>query len=383
MNIALIKTGALGDVVRTTSLVPALRRQFAPVAITWITSAAAHPLVTGIDAVTPVVIDDPPGAPWRRMRYDWIISLDDDHMSCETATALDGARRSGAFIDVEGGRVYTSDVAAWFGMGILRPLALGGLTAANALKRANTRTYGDLLYEGLGLRAPVAPPVVVVPEEARRAAAAWIAARLPADARRRRMMVGLNTGAAGRWQFKSWGIDASAALARRLAGAGSTVVVLGGAAEAGRNAAICARAAHPRVVAAPTDLALLEFAALIAACDVLVCSDSLAMHLAVAAGVPVTALFGPTSDAEIDLFGRGEKIVAPVPCTRCYLPTCDVTPNCMQAITPEMVQSRIASARALLPAEPRGSLPCRPDRNGRRRNDAAVSSRRRSPPPPG
>jgi heptosyltransferase-2 len=383
MNIALIKTGALGDVVRTTSLVPALRRQHGPVAITWITSAAALALVSGLDSVTAVLIDDPPDAAWRRVRYDWIISLDDDRGSCETATALDGARRSGAFIETEGERAYTSDVAAWFGMGILRPSALGGLASANTLKRANTRTYGELLYEGLGLSPPVAPPVVVVPESARRAAAAWIATALPAEVPNDRTLVGLNTGAAGRWQFKSWGIDASATLARRLAGVGWTVVVLGGAAEANRNLTICERAAHPRVVAGPTTFALLEFAALIAACATLVCSDSLAMHLAVAAGVPVIALFGPTSDAEIDLFGRGEKVVAHVPCTRCYLPTCDVKPNCMETITPQMVQARIAPARALLRAELRGSQPCRSNRNGKRRNDGEASSRLRSPVAPG
>jgi heptosyltransferase-2 len=219
----------------------------------------------------------------------------------------------------------------------------GGLAAANGLKRANRRTYGELLFAGLGLEPPIDRPAVVVTAAARRTAARWL------DEHRldRGTLIGLNAGGGDRWRYKSWNVDAATSFARRVAAAGWTVVVLGGPAEVNRNAAICQRAAHPRIVAGPVDLDVLAFAALIGECAAVVSSDSLAMHLAVAMSVPVTALFGPTSDAEIDLFGLGEKVVAPVPCVRCYLPTCDLTPNCMQAITAEMVFSRLPLMTAL------------------------------------
>jgi heptosyltransferase-2 len=341
IKIALIKTGALGDVVRTTSLVPALHRRLADVDIAWITSRAALPLVTGDGTVRAVAINEPATASWRRDRYDWIISLDDEVESCVVATELHGDRLSGAYINADGRRVYTSDLSAWFGMGILRPDALGGLAAANQMKRDNTRTYGELLYDGLGLAPPVAPPSVRIPPSARRTASEWLASHGVASG----PLVGLNTGASSRWRFKSWGIDATDLLAQRLVDRGSTVLVLGGRAEAARNAAICERAAHARMVAGPTDFDVLSFAALVSRCDALVCSDSLAMHLAIAAQVPVVALFGPTSAAEIDLFGLCDTLVAPVPCTRCYLPTCDVAPTCMQMITPDMVIARMPSRR--------------------------------------
>jgi heptosyltransferase-2 len=58
--------------------------------------------------------------------------------------------------------------------------------------------------------------------------------------------------------------------------------------------------------------------------------------------VPVVALFGPTSAAEIELYGRGEKIVPEgLPCLGCYLPTCDVDPHCQQLIQPEMVLAAV------------------------------------------
>lgn len=336
MNVAIIKTGALGDVVRTTSLLPAIATRFPVANITWITSRAALPLIGYSGIARAVTIDDPADAPWRSARYEWTISLDDDFESCRLATCLRGERRSGAYIDGAGGRAYTTDLAAWFGMGILRPRACGGLDAANALKRANGRTYGELLFEGLGLPLPVARPSVPLTLHAARNVAAWLATRGIAGS----AIVGMNTGAGGRWRHKSWGIEASALAARLLAAFGSTVLILGGLAEAQRNAAICAQAAHPRVVAGPTEFDVLSFAALVARCSSLICSDSLALQLAVAFGRPVVALFGPTSDAEIDVFGLGEKIVAPVPCRRCYLSTCEVHPNCMEMLTPDIVIAR-------------------------------------------
>jgi len=48
--------------------------------------------------------------------------------------------------------------------------------------------------------------------------------------------------------------------------------------------------------------------------------------------VRTIVFFGPTSDAEIDLFGLGEKVVTELPCRRCYLEDCDVRPHCMESI---------------------------------------------------
>jgi len=56
------------------------------------------------------------------------------------------------------------------------------------------------------------------------------------------------------------------------------------------------------------DNGLLEFAALVDRLDVLITSDSLALHMANARTVPVLAFFAPTSAAEIDLYGRGAKV---------------------------------------------------------------------------
>jgi len=331
MRIALIKTGALGDVVRTTALLPGLRRLAPGLELTWITAPGALELVRyHPDVARAVAIDEPEDAAWRHDRYDWLLSLDDDADACRLASRLRAARLSGGYETPQGDRRYTADVEPWFGMGILRPAEQGGLERANELKKENTKTVGTILYESLGLPFPVSRPYIAVAgshlETARRRVASL---GLPGQT----PLVGMNTGAGGRWRFKSWGEDQTAELARRLHDElGAGVLILGGPAESERNDRIVTAANRPLVVAAPTDLELLDFAALIGLCSVLLTSDSLALHLGTALGKPAVAFFGPTSGAEIDLYDLGEKVITPLECRCCYLKTCEIRPHCMQSI---------------------------------------------------
>jgi heptosyltransferase-2 len=65
------------------------------------------------------------------------------------------------------------------------------------------------------------------------------------------------------------------------------------------------------------------------------------MHLAIGLKKKVIALFGPTCAQEIELYGRGEKVVSPISCAPCYRRKCETSPTCMEAITAEEVMSKI------------------------------------------
>jgi ADP-heptose:LPS heptosyltransferase len=81
-----------------------------------------------------------------------------------------------------------------------------------------------------------------------------------------------------------------------------------------------------------------------------VTGDTTALHLAIALKKKVLAIFGPTCAQEIELYGRGEKIVSPLSCAPCYRRSCSVVPNCMEAISAGEVMRKI---RPLLPGRQR------------------------------
>ena len=77
-----------------------------------------------------------------------------------------------------------------------------------------------------------------------------------------------------------------------------------------------------------------------AGCDLVITSDSLCLHVAVARRTPVVAFFAPTSAAEIELYGLGQKVVSTASDACSYRPDADNS-----TITPERLAT--AAARVL------------------------------------
>ena len=192
---------------------------------------------------------------------------------------------------------------------------------ANRLKKANQRTFYEMLYDGLGLERPVLrPKIAYTANDWYGDLANFVAGH-----------VGINTGAGARWKYKKWGEEQTAELCKKIHSTGLTPLLIGGIEEEQRNARIAELAGDCAVTVSTYRLA--DFAALISKLRLLVTSDSLALHLATAQHIPVVAFFGPTSGSEIDLFGLGEKVETELPCGRCYLSDCNIRPHCMESIT--------------------------------------------------
>lgn len=315
-EILILKTAALGDVLRTTSILPGLRGAHPAARITWLTAPGAvdlvrtHPLVARVVPLDVKRASDVEraGAELATTAWDWVISLDDEEPLCALATRLAPRRLSGAHHAANGARAYTSDVAPWFDMGLL---SVHGKQRADELKVANTKSHPRIYADMLGIA--MARPELHLPPQAREFGERF-AEREGLD--RRRPVIGLNTGAGGRWTSKQLSPERTVDLARALHARhpGAAFVVFGGDAEEERNRAILGgleRAGLTRTaVDAGCKNALLDFAALVGRCDVLVTSDSLALHVAIALRVRTVAFFAPTSAAEIELFGLGEKVVS-------------------------------------------------------------------------
>jgi heptosyltransferase-2 len=334
VELLVIKTGALGDVLRTTSILPGLHRRHPHLRVTWLTARGAldlvrhHRLVAralGVEPSDPRDLERVRGelarTPWER-----VFSLDDEQELCALAAALGGdgsdGRLSGAYLGRDGVRRYTPDVAPWFDMGLL---SVHGKAEADRKKLANRESHPALFARMLGIEP--GEPELPLPAQARAFARAF-AARTGLGTSR--PVIGLNTGAGGRWESKKLPEERTVALARELArrtAGRATFLLCGGPEEGPRNERIGrGLAAHDlRWVDAGTGNALLDFAALLALCDLLITSDSLALHLACSQRVPVVAFFAPTPAAEIELYGRGEKVESLAPDYASFRPDADTS----------------------------------------------------------
>ena len=265
-----IQTAFLGDVVLTLPLIQRLAGQYGPVDV--VVTPSAVPLVAGQAGVRRVITYDKRGAD----------------------RGIAGLRRVAGLLRAGG---YAR---AWLPHRSLRSALLAqlagipdrtgfsggiaGLLHTRRVARAVEGHESQRLLSLTGTAAEVPPPWFRISPDDRRAADEWLTTRGVGPG-----FIVMAPGA--RWATKRWPgfVELAASLPE-------SIVVIGGPEErevAGRIAS----AGPKRVHNAAGELSLTRSAALIARASRVVSNDSLALHLAVALGLPVIAVVGPTGPA--------------------------------------------------------------------------------------
>lgn len=141
---------------------------------------------------------------------------------------------------------------------------------------------------------------------------------------------------------KCWPPSRFTELANRLQSeSDADVILFGTAAEAAVARAISSELRRP-----PVDLtdktAIADLPALLSQCHLFIGNDSGAMHVAAGVGLPVVAVFGPTDPYGTAPVTPRHTIVQDKPyCSPCFLRHCPTDHRCMNAITPEMVETAV------------------------------------------
>ncbi len=133
-------------------------------------------------------------------------------------------------------------------------------------------------------------------------------------------VVGLFPGANA--PARRWPAPRFAALAEALAERAVRLVVLGGSAESELTRRVAAVAPGSLDAGGRTDL--VDLAALLSLCDLVVTNDTGPMHLTGAVGTPTVSLWGPSDPDEVRPLGAADHRVTgpPLPCKPCYQNHC-------------------------------------------------------------
>jgi ADP-heptose:LPS heptosyltransferase len=325
-QLLIVKLDAMGDVLRSTALLPPLAEAHPRAAITWITRRESVPLLQRNPYLSEVVELGPEAVVHLQTRtFDRVINLDASKISAALATAAQSIRKDG-FVLNKRGYVEPTNAAArsWLEAGLF-----------DDLKRQGTATYQDRMAAILGLEGRPHRYVLELASDERRRATLHLQS-IGLDLRR--PVIGLNTGAGGRWPLKQWREDGYVELVERLGrDTQAQFLLLGGPSEEERNERLKARSSV-RLFDPGCTNTVRHFAALVDHCDVVITGDTLAMHIALALSKRTVVLFGPTSAPEIELYGLGEKVVPDMTCLSCYKTSCDFVPNCMDLISTSMVE---------------------------------------------
>jgi heptosyltransferase-1 len=354
VNILIVKTSAIGDVIHTLPSLWSLRLQFPEAHIAWLVEESAADLVVGHPALNRVLVV--PRKSWlndlrtgriaralsgltqfirqlRETHYDYVIDFQGLLKSAIWVLLARGTRKVG------------------FGRGMEHAeysyLALNErIPAVDMNRHAIDRSL--LLLNAIGVSTGEIRYTLPVSaqHESEAAALLHVCGVRPED-----RMVAINPMA--RWPTKLWDPECFAALADRLEGEGISVVFTGSR-EDGPALDEIGRFMGHRQRRLDGKTSLNTLAALYRRAQVLVTTDSGPMHLAAALGTPVVALFGPTAPWRTGPYGPNHIVLrAGLTCSPCFKKQCLTTRYeeraCMKRLTVDQVAHAVLGKIAAAP----------------------------------
>jgi heptosyltransferase-2 len=326
-RLAILAPNWLGDAVMAIPAIGDVRRGLPGSVIVIAARAAVAPLFTlveGVDAVLTIPSGTADAARvLRGGRFDAVLLLPNSLHAAIMAKRAGISERWG------------------YGADLRSPLLTRRAVRERGLHQVE---YYRRLVRLFGFENGSGEPRITMSAEARTAARTLLSSRgRAAGAPLVAVAPGAAFGAAKRWPPESF-----AALIASLADDGVQTVIVGAAADRASADAVLADVAGATPGShAPIDLVgatdLPALVGVLTECRTLVTNDSGAMHMAAAAGVPVTAVFGPTNEHETRPVGTGHAIVvSDAWCRPCMLRECPLDHRCMRGVSASVV---LAAAR--------------------------------------
>lgn len=319
-KILIIKLDAIGDVLRTTSILKPLRDKYPDYHITWLTRKNAKDLFHSNKFVDEVLtLDSETDYFLRSLFFDIVINLDNSKLSASITSSINSKKKIGFVLDKKGYVLPTnSNADYWL-----------NLSAFDTLKKQNQLTYQEIMYSILDFNSKVERPVLVINDNN----ADFIVNKLKLD--KSKTIIGLNIGVGPKWPNKGWPLKRWEELIYSLSNHNYELLLLVGPDEKDLNEYLTSKFNFLRT--SGCNNSLIEFAEIISICDLVVTCDSLALHICTALNKKTIVLFGPTSSNEIELYGNGIKISADDECKCFYNRKCTEQISCMEKISTEKV----------------------------------------------
>lgn len=328
-KILIIKLDAVGDVLRTTSILKPLKKKYADSYIEWCTRKNSIELFRNNTLVDEIItIEDDALFRLNAEKYDVVINLDTSKLSSAIASNASAKEKLGFVLNKKGYVEATSTSAnQWLEM-----------SAFDDIKKANQKSYQQIIYEILSLDLPVEPPMIHISDKEREKISS---SEFVKNLNLNKPVIGLNVGVGIKWPSKGWPLKRWQDLINKLGKEKYNLLLLGGPEEVGIIKQL--KKDFNYVIDTGCDNSLLEFAAIVDLCDLVITADTLALHIATALQKKIIALFGPTSANEIELYGKGIKLSSKDDCNCYYRKYCSEDVSCMEKIAPEMVLDAIDS----------------------------------------
>ena len=289
-KILILKLGAMGDVLRTTTILSALKKKYGRnTHITWVVEDESKELLYNNPHIDKILIyNQETILRLQQEKFDILFSLEIAPPITLIANLVKTQEKFGYFFDSDGHPTAFNQPAVPY----LE-------TAFSDYKnREYKKTYQEMLFEICELNYEHQPYILNFEQESEQ---------------KKDKLIGINVGSAGRWFSKAWHPNNIKELIKKLPKE-YKVILLGGPKEKDFLLELVSelRSENIDVITNNPNNTLIEFMSVIKKCNLIITGDTLALHLAIGLKVPSIALFFCTPDWQIEPYNLVEKITSPL-----------------------------------------------------------------------
>lgn len=302
-KILIIKLGAIGDVLRTTPILPAIKEKYGEdTLIYWMT--AKNPNSVGLLKNNPMIdkvleYNQENILRIQQENFDILFSLEIDTPATLLANLVRAPEKFGYYFDNGSASCFNPKAEEYLETAFL-----------NHVKIKNRKTYQELIFNTCNLDYKKQKLFFHLNESHHKFSEEFKLKNnlLPKD-----KVIGINIGSASRWQSKFWDTDKIKKLIKELHRE-YKVLILAGPNEIDKQKDLIEKLSHENISYSfnnPNNT-IDEFAAVVNLCDTVICGDSLALHLALALNKNTISLFFCTPPWEIEGYNSLNKIFSPL-----------------------------------------------------------------------
>lgn len=294
-KILLIKLGALGDVVRTISLAKALKKRYANSQITWVTKEGSLDILKNIDYIDKVY-----SVPYETdEEFDLLYNFDIDEQATLLASKIKAKNKYGFFS--EDGNIFAYNLGAEYYLNTMFD---------DETKKMNRKSYQEMMFDLAEIPYSRELAQIFLDKDSLNYSERFIKENKIETEK----LIGIHMGSAPRWPSKAWHPEKIKEFIKLANNEKYKVLLFGGPDEEQSQKELVEELKEQgiEVAANHPQNTLLEFASLVNHCKVMVCSDSLSLHISTALNKPTIALFFCTSPYETEGYEIMKKIASPL-----------------------------------------------------------------------
>jgi len=294
-KILIIKLGALGDVIRTLSILPGFKEKFPNSEIFWLTKNNAAPFLENNPYINKLLT-----LPFQtKEKFDILYNFDTEEEATSLAKNLQATKKYGFYSEESFSAAFNPSAEYYL-----------NTMFDDELKKNNKKTYQQMMFEAAELDYKKQHCSIFLTDKDKNYARDFLKNYLL----NKDKLIGIHIGSSPRWPSKSWHEDRLRKFIILAKQKGYDIILFGGPEEKDKLLSLVKEFSKQniKVMTNNPDNTMREFASLVNECSFIISADSLALHVALALKKKTIGLFFCTSSNEIEDYGLLQKLCSPM-----------------------------------------------------------------------